>query len=240
LLTVLPFAALCYYLYDLTAKTRDRFARLYLYAGAILIVVVVHFELGRTTAVVGWALFGMALLYFGHRFDKPDLRWQSYALALWTFTRSWITNFYIPESLLGVHARVLAGAVVIAGFYASEFHSPREQGAAFVVKARTMFSFLATILLTALLYHEVSGSLLTVAWGVEGIALLLAGFPLRERSLRLAGLALFFFCISKLFLYDLRQLDIGYRILSFFVLGLLLLGASWVYTRFREQLKQLL
>ena len=240
LLTVLPFAALCYYLHDLTAKARDRFARLYLYAGAILIVFLVHFELGRTMAVVGWALFGVALLYFGHRLDKPDLRWQSYALALWTFVRSWTTNFYIPESLLGMHARVLTGAVVIAGFYASEFLSPREQQAAFGVKARTMFSCLATILLTALLYYEVSGSLLTVAWGVEGIALLLAGFPLRERSLRLAGLALFFFCISKLFFYDLRQLDTGYRILSFFVLGLLLLGASWVYTRFREQLKQLL
>jgi len=103
-----------------------------------------------------------------------------------------------------------------------------------------MFSCLATGLLTVMLYYEVSGSLLTVAWGVEGIALLLAGFPTRERTLRLAGLALFFFCISKLFFYDLRQLETGYRILSFFVLGLLLLGASWVYTRFREQLKQLL
>ena len=82
-----------------------------------------------------------------------------------------------------------------------------------------MFSCLATALFTALLYYEVSGSLLTVAWGLEGIALLLAGFPLRERSLRLAGLALFFFCISKLFFWDLRQLDTGYRILSFFVLG---------------------
>jgi uncharacterized membrane protein len=190
--------------------------------------------------VVGWALFGLALLYFGHRLEKPDLRWQSYVLALWTFTRSWITNLYIPESLLGVHARVFTGAVVIASFYASEFLSPREQEVAFGVKARTMFSCLATVLFTALLYFEVSGSLLTVAWGVEGIALLLAGFPLRERTLRLAGLALFFFCISKLFFYDLRQLETGYRILSFFVLGFLLLGASWVYTRFREQLKQLL
>jgi uncharacterized membrane protein len=79
-----------------------------------------------------------------------------------------------------------------------------------------------------------------VAWGLEGIALLLTGFPARERSLRLAGLALFFFCIGKLFLFDLRELETGYRILSFFVLGLLLLGASWVYTRFREQLKQYL
>jgi hypothetical protein len=240
LLTVVPYSALCYYLHDLTLTVRDRFSRSYLYAGAILIVVVLRFELGNAMAVVGWAIFGFALLWFGHRLDKPDLRWQSYALAVWTFVRSWTTNFYIPESLLGMHARVLTGALVIAGFYASELLSPRDQDVAFHVKARTMFSCLATVLLSALLFYEVSGSLLTVAWGVEGIALLLAGFPLRERSLRLAGLALFFFCIGKLFIYDLSKLDTGYRILSFGVLGLLLVGASWVYTRFREQLKQLL
>jgi uncharacterized membrane protein len=232
LLTVGPFAALCYYVH--------RLSRLYLYAAAILIVFLVRFELGHAMAIVGWAIFGVALLYLGHRLDKTDLRWQSYALALLTFVRSWTTNFYIPESLMGMPVRVLTGAIVVAGFYASEFLSPREQRALSNVKARTMFSCLATVLLTALLFYEVSGSLLTVAWGVEGIALLLTGFPLRERSLRLAGLALFFFCISKLFFYDLRELDTGYRILSFFVLGLLLMGASWVYTRFREQLKQLL
>jgi hypothetical protein len=240
LLTVAPYAALCYYLHGLTERIRDRFSRVYLYAAAVLIVFLVRFELGNAMAVVGWAIFGLALLWFGHRLRKTDLLWQSYALAVWTFVRSWTTNFYIPESLLGMHARVLTGAVVIACFYASELLSPRDQDAVPHVRARTFFSCLATVLLSALLFYEVSGSLLTVAWGVQGIALLLAGFPLRERSLRLAGLALFFFCIGKLFLYDLSKLDTGYRILSFGVLGLLLVGASWVYTRFREQLKQLL
>ena len=240
LLTVLPFAILCYYLYTVTEKARDRFARLYLYAGTALAVVLIRFELGVTIAAAGWAVFGVALLYFGLRLDKADLRRQSYGLAIWTFVRSWTTNFYAPESLLGVNQRVITGAIVIASFFMGEFLSPRGQQAAPRVKARTMFSVLATVLLTALLFYEVSGRLLTVAWGVEGIALLLTGFPVRERSLRLAGLALFFFCIGKLFLFDLRELETGYRILSFFVLGLLLLGASWVYTRFREQLKQYL
>jgi uncharacterized membrane protein len=237
---VLPFAALCYYLYDLTERARDRASRLYLYAGAILIVCLARFELGRTMTVAGWAIFGVALLYFGHRLQKPDLRLQSYALALLTFVRCWVTNFYIPESLLGVPARILTAAVVIGAFYAEEFLSPRGRDIDARFHPRTVFSVLATVLLTALVFHEASGSLLTVAWGMEGIGLLLAGFPLRERSLRLAGLALFFSCISKLFFFDLRQLETGYRILSFFVLGGLLLGASWVYTRFREQLKQLL
>ena len=55
-----------------------------------------------------------------------------------------------------------------------------------------------------LLFNEVSGGMLTVAWGIEGIALLLAGFPLRDRVFRLTGLALFLICVLKLFLYDLQ------------------------------------
>jgi uncharacterized membrane protein len=69
------------------------------------------------------------------------------------------------------------------------------------------------------------------------MVLLLAGFPLRERALRLQGLALLLLCILKLFIYDLRNPETLYRILSFITLGLILLGVSWVYTRFRDRLK---
>src|SRR6185295_17637882 len=81
---------------------------------------------------------------------------------------------------------------------------------------------------------EVSGSLLTVAWGVEGILLLVAGFPLRDRVLRLSGMSLLLFCILKLFFWDLRHLEILQRILSFMVLGVILLAVAWIYSRFRE------
>jgi uncharacterized membrane protein len=103
-----------------------------------------------------------------------------------------------------------------------------------------MFAVLATTLLAALLWYEVSGSVLTVAWGLEGAALLAAGFPARERTLRVAGLLLFLVCIGKLFFYDLRALETPYRIVSFIVLGLLLLAVSWVYTQFRERIRRYL
>ena len=57
---------------------------------------------------------------------------------------------------------------------------------------------------------------------------------------RLSGLALFLICIGKLFLHDLRELDTLSRILSFLVLGVVMMAASWVYTRYREKLRRLL
>ena len=80
----------------------------------------------------------------------------------------------------------------------------------------------------------------TTAWAVEALALLAVGFPLRDRIQRLTGLALFMICVLKLFLYDLRELETVNRILSFLVLGLILVGVSWVYTRFCDRLQRYL
>ncbi len=238
LLTVVPIMAAQYYIWSRyrNAATWERsLARLYLYAPAILGVVLLRFELGRSLAVVGWALFGLALYRAGLVRDLIDLRWQSYAIAALAFWRSWNTNFYIPESLAGVSGRVLTGAIVIASFYVAQLLSPREAR-----PARTFYSLLASVLLAVLLFYEVSGGVLTVAWGGEAMALLGAGFPLRDRFQRLSGLFLFLICVLKLFLYDLRQLETINRILSFIVLGLILVSVSWIYTRFRSRLQRYL
>jgi uncharacterized membrane protein len=98
---------------------------------------------------------------------------------------------------------------------------------------RTWASLAGSGLLAVLLYHHVSGSLLTIAWGAEGVALLAAGFALRDRVPRLSGLYALLFCIGKAFVYDLRHLETLPRIFSFLVLGVILVGVSWLYARYR-------
>jgi uncharacterized membrane protein len=150
------------------------------------------------------------------------------ALAALAFARCWAINF------AGAADPVLAGAAVIACFSGAQLLTARGG------RPRLYYSLLATTLLAALLYYRVSGSLRTVAWGMEGVALLASGFPLRDRVLRLSGLALLLACILKLFVWDLRHLETLPRILSFLVLGLLLVAVSWVYTRFRERVQRYL
>jgi uncharacterized membrane protein len=228
--------------------------RVFLHSGAILIVVLIRFEAGRVGAVVGWSIFAVILLEAGLRLRDVDFRYQSYALAAATFARSWASNFYIPGSLGGMPERVVTGAIVIGCLYACELLAPRsdgvftpaegnrlEQALEYVdVNARTIFSMLASALLALLLFYEISGRLLTVAWGLQAVALLIAGFAIRERVLRLSGLGLFGVCIIKVFTHDLQHLDALPRILSFIVLGALLISVSFVYTRYREQMRRFL
>jgi uncharacterized membrane protein len=128
---------------------------------------------------------------------------------------------------------------VIAVLYCAQLVAPRD-GANIERHARAFYSLLATLLLAILLYFKVSGGTLTMVWAVEALALLGAGFPLRDRMQRLSGLTLFLLCVLKLFLYDLRELDTVNRILSFIVLGLILVGVSWMYTRFRDRIQRYL
>ena len=62
-------------------------------------------------------------------------------------------------------------------------------------------------------------------------ALLAAGFWKRKSFVRWQGLILMVFTIGKVFLYDMHSLSSGYRILSFFALGIVLMVVSFAYQK---------
>jgi uncharacterized membrane protein len=56
----------------------------------------------------------------------------------------------------------------------------------------------------------------------------------RIRPLRIAAIGVFGFTILKIFIYDLSFLSRLYRIGSFVILGIVLLGVSYAYQRFKN------
>jgi len=187
-------------------------------------VVLIFDKAGSRNAPAGWMAISLILLLAGTRFGVPHAEMQSWIIAGVAF--GWAVFV----------SRWQIALATVAGLYIGQFLARRSPES----RARIGFSVAGTLLLAAVLYRQISGSLLTVSLGLEGLASLGFGFALRERICRLQGLALLLFCILKLFVYDLRNLETMYRILSFVALGLILLGVSWIYTRFREHVKKLL
>jgi len=72
----------------------------------------------------------------------------------------------------------------------------------------------------------------SAAWLLMGIGLLFFGALKKDRALRIASLAFIVLSIGKVFLYDASELTGLFRVFSFLVLGISLLGLSWFYTRF--------
>jgi uncharacterized membrane protein len=75
---------------------------------------------------------------------------------------------------------------------------------------------------------------LSVVWTLYGAGLLLVGRVRRSRLLRLMALALLGLTTLKVFFWDLSYLDRVYRIVSFIVLGAILLAVSYLYQKSRQ------
>ena len=99
-------------------------------------------------------------------------------------------------------------------------------------------TIITTIMLAVELISELeaSGGWLSAAWSLQAILLLLIGFYYKYKPLRILGLILFFITIFKVFFYDLADLETFYRIISFMVLGVILLSASFAYSKYKDRI----
>lgn len=79
---------------------------------------------------------------------------------------------------------------------------------------------------------------LSVVWTIYGGAMLTVGIARRSKLLRLMALALLGLTIFKVFLFDLSELEKLYRIISFIVLGAILLAVSFLYQRYRQRVNE--
>ena len=220
----MPAAIAAIYWLWFRLRDNEAIARILFWLAPAPLLVLVLKTAGAEQTAPAYMLIALAQLAAGIRFNLRDARIQSYIVSAAAFALA----------LRPRNVWIAIGGVAL--LYAGQFLAKKSPE----VHAAACLSIAATIALTKLLFTQTSGELLTVSWGFEGLALLAAGFPLRERVLRLPGLALLLVCILKLFLYDLRNLETLPRILSFIALGAIMLGVSWIYTRFRDRVRKLL
>ena len=83
--------------------------------------------------------------------------------------------------------------------------------------------------------REQGQAIVSAFWSLLGLGLLWAGLRRDRRPLRLAGFSLLAVAVGKVFLYDMAALDREYRVLSFVVLGVLLLAGAYAYQRLRRR-----
>jgi hypothetical protein len=76
---------------------------------------------------------------------------------------------------------------------------------------------------------------LSVVWALYACGLFVAGRVCRQRLLRVMGLVLLSLTTLKVFLVDLSSLERIYRIISFIMLGAILLVVSYFYQRSQQR-----
>ena len=110
--------------------------------------------------------------------------------------------------------------------------------AAFAVAA-VGFVYAASLVIVDVLEGEEIGRsqtaqvALSMFWAGVGLAAIVVGLVRDIRELRIGGLILLGIGVVKVFIYDLAELDSLYRVLSFIVVGLVLLAGAYAYQRVR-------
>jgi len=78
---------------------------------------------------------------------------------------------------------------------------------------------------------------ISIVYVLAALLWTILGFVKRYALLRRFGLGLALFSVAKLFLIDLTTQTQGFRILSYFILGAILVGISYVYQYFNKRLE---
>jgi uncharacterized membrane protein len=252
----LLYAGAAKILLDRSAATRSESLTM-IGVALTFVTIAMPIQLRTNWITIAWSVEALVMLWAGIQTKAERLRAMAYTLfglalvrlLFWdtprhsgqTFTP--VLNKYFLSSL--VVAACLFGAALLCQSVAR-----RQQGCAakvtlglllvaiitlwFVMSVETHAFFAARAAAQKLAEdaaHErwLGQMALSVLWSSYAGALAAIGFVRRSAGVRWAALALFALTVIKVMLIDISQLQQLYRIIVFFVLGMLLLLVAWGY-----------
>ncbi|MFH1062290.1 MAG: DUF2339 domain-containing protein [Candidatus Omnitrophota bacterium] len=70
---------------------------------------------------------------------------------------------------------------------------------------------------------------ISVVWALFAVSYLIIGIVKSSKNWRYSGLGLFIVVMGKVFLFDLAEMEVFYRVIAFMLLGIILIGGSFAY-----------
>jgi len=259
--TVLPIALILFFVYaqvgsgDQGAQLdrRLRLDMILAYLGTGTVVALLYFQYANDWLVAAWAVVVFALLGLALLLGRPVFLHQGLLLTLGACMRGVMHNLFGASYfsggdwtgryfVLGSGIAVLLACLPFAFRLGDQSKSRPGRGRMGVLARHPeQFMFFAPVLLlTVMLALKMRAGMVTVVWGLEGVLIILLALAVNERSFRLTGLGLLLLCLGKILVRDAWGLAPRDRYVTFIILGAALLLVSFLYTRYREAIRQFL
>ena len=262
LYTVLPLTVIFFFVYaqlqpgekSVQDDRRLYFDVLLAYIGTGTVVALLYFQFPNDWLATAWAAVVFVLFAAALALKQSIFLYQGLLLTLGTCVRGvmynlfgasyfsgrdWTGRYVVLGSAIAVLLACLPFAFRLRDRYRAQPPSKAWLGA--LVRRPEQFMFFAPIaLLTLMLYIKVRFGMVTVAWGVEGLLILFFAFAINERSYRLTGLILLLACFAKIALIDIWGLHGRDRYITLIIVGTAILVANFLYSKYREKIRQLL
>jgi uncharacterized membrane protein len=234
--------------------------------GFAFLTLAIPIQLEQNWITVGWAVEAVVFAWVGFRLDNSKTRWASlFILALVTIRLLFYDSAFYPDATrdltLILNKRSFTFAVGILATFALAYlyaqHQEKFTGleSGMMSGLVVLANFLLLFLLTTEIEHHFeiqygqakmyelrrtinSQKQLSVSalWALYSILLVAVGIARRYQIIRLLAIILFGLTILKVFLVDLSELEKIYRIVCFIGLGVILLMASFMYQKYRNQI----
>jgi hypothetical protein len=263
--TILPLVLIFFFVYaQLPQKEestgRDRrlhFDVLLAYLGTATIVALFYFQFPIEWVITSWAAVVFALLGAALFLNRPLFLHQGLLLTVAALGRGMAHNLFGASYFTGDEwqgdylvlssaAAILLASLFFAFRLRGRFSLPQNTNslmrplAVIAGRPEQVVFFVPIILVTFMLALKMKSGMVTVSWGVEGVLIFLLAFALKERSFRLAGLGLLLLCVAKVVALDVWGLQARDRYITFIIVGVALVFVSFLYTRYRDTIRQYL
>jgi predicted membrane protein DUF2339 len=260
--TVLPLTLIFFFIHsqldpnetNVQDDRRLHFDTLLAYLGTGSVVAVLYFQYPNDWLVTAWAVVVFILLATTLIVNRTIFLYQGVLLTISTCARGvmhnlfgasyfsggdWTGRYFVLGSAIAVLLACLPFAFRLRDRYKAQAFSNRWMGT--VVRHPEQFMFFAPVLLlTLMLALKMRAGMVTVAWGIEGVLIMLLALAVSERSYRLTGLSLLLLCVAKVLARDAWGLAPRDRYITFIILGMALLLVSFLYSKYREAIRQFL
>jgi hypothetical protein len=261
--TVVPIAFAFFYLYwrlpqssdNLLERERTIATSLSCYLGTASIAALMRFEVKPDWVAAAWSGLVFCTAALAWMWQRKVFLHQALLMSFAVLARVALHNFY-ERSYFPAPAwddRRLTAGLAIAFLFASLAFAFRlrnkedcfETGFQRLVQTMArrpeqVWFFMAVGLLTVLLTLETRHGMVTLAWGLEALCVFMFAIWVGERSFRLTGVALLLLCVGKILIVDVWKLQPRDRYMTLIVLGAALVFVSFMYTRYRENIRQYL
>lgn len=200
----------------------------------------------------GWALLSAGMIWFALKINYKKLLYMGIGLFLLSYGYLWI-NYVESFGWSPIYAdfenfydtffeRMIALISVLgSGFFIyKKSNSQHPVLKVFIGGLVLFYVFLFSNIELASYFNEfyrnATFAALSVWWSIFSIALMVVGFIKKSKIFRRLSIFLFSITILKVFFFDMSQISTPYRIISFIILGILLIGASYLYYKYKDRL----
>ena len=232
---------------------------LQMFMGGFFFIITVPIVFSENWITVFWAAQAAILMWIAARLDNKGINYGFGVSILLLLAALGKLYFFDYKSIFGLgqsipgafyhsgFAAMLAErwvtlAITLASLAATAVCLPdsRQEYRPFLLGLFAILLFYSLTVETSAFFLEAApkahSAALSVLWGLYALTLLLIGFLRNSLLLRKASLGLFGLTVLKVFTVDIVNLYTPFRIISFMGLGVLLIGASFLYYSKKDQL----